>query len=541
MNKLFLFLTSSFLLLGGLIQAQTVTLEAYVFEDDNRGFLNEVSVKLIDQATEQILAETFSNKDGFFTFSLPVDKDLLLKASKNLFFSTEQVISTHKLGEEKKVFSKIKLKRRPGYLLELTLAEAKQKADSAISVTDTHIEVYNNTTNEQELDIPIYPSPEFKYTLQRGNHYTFLIRKEGYFNKRIEAYVDVKGCIVCIDGVKEIGPGPGVSDNLTQGFEMGTLLANLELEKAGLDQVIALEHIYYDYNSTAIRPDAALELDKVITLLKANPVLLMELGSHTDSKGQKRDNRKLSQARADAALAYIVKNGEIAYERLSAKGYGESQIVNRCVDDVDCTDKEHQENRRTELKIIGYADSDPIERLSLGDILSKEREEALLREVLRGEVVQVPVKREQQAKTVALSKRVDREEESQAKSVTLVEKVPAEKQIEEVAAAQTEKPQESKPKEKPKTTEEHYDFLDIKNSYVGYKIEILSASTYLDKDHKLFDQYKNVYFQKVSDTHFSYLIGHFKEREDAQLYVDALLANEYPQAKVVGFQEGRRQ
>ncbi len=541
MNKLFLFLTSSFLLLGSLIQAQTVTLEAYVFEDDNRGFLNEVSVKLIDQATEQILAETFSNKDGFSTFSLPVDKDLLLKASKNLFFSTEQVISTHKLGAEKKVFSKIKLMRRPGYLLELTLAEAKQKADSAISVTDTHIEVYNNTTNEQELDIPIYPSPEFKYTLQRGNHYTFLIRKEGYFNKRIEAYVDVKGCIVCIDGVKEIGPGPGVSDNLTQGFEMGTLLANLELEKAGLDQVIALEHIYYDYNSTAIRPDAALELDKVITLLKANPVLLMELGSHTDSKGQKRDNRKLSQARADAALAYIVKNGEIAYERLSAKGYGESQIVNRCVDDVDCTDKEHQENRRTELKIIGYADSDPIERLSLGDILSKEREEALLREVLRGEVVQVPIKREQPAKTVALAKRVDREAESQARSVALVEEVPAEKQVEEVTVAQTETLKDSKPKEKPKTSGEHYDFLDIKHSYVGYKIEILSASSYLDKDHKLFDQYKNVYFQQVSDTHFSYLIGHFKEQEDAQLYVDALLANEYPQAKVVGFEDGKRQ
>ncbi len=541
MNKLFLFLTSSFLLLGSLIQAQTVTLEAYVFEDDNRGFLNEVSVKLIDQATEQILAETFSNKDGFFTFSLPVDKDLLLKASKNLFFSTEQVISTHKLGDEKKVFSKIKLKRRPGYLLELTLAEAKQKADSAISVTDTHIEVYNNTTNEQELDIPIYPSPEFKYTLQRGNHYTFLIRKEGYFNKRIEAYVDVKGCIVCIDGVKEIGPGPGVPDNQTQGLEMGPLLPHLELEKAGLDQVIALEHIYYDYNSTAIRPDAALELDKVITLLKANPVLLMELGSHTDSKGQKRDNRKLSQARADAALAYIVKNGEIAYERLSAKGYGESQIVNRCVDDVDCTDKEHQENRRTELKIIGYADSDPIERLSLGDILSKEREEALLREVLRGEVVQVPIKREQPAKTVALAKRVDREAESQARSVALVEEVPAEKQVEEVTVAQTETLKDSKPMEKPKTSGEHYDFLDIKHSYVGYKIEILSASSYLDKDHKLFDQYKNVYFQKVSDTHFSYLIGHFKEQDDAQLYVDALLANEYPQAKVVGFQEGRRQ
>lgn len=547
MNKLFLFFTSCMLVSGCLLQAQNVTLEAYVFEDDNRGFLNEVSVKVIDQATEQILAETFSNKEGFFSFSLPMGKDLLLKATKNLFFSAEQVISTHNI-EEQKIFSKIKLKRRPGYLLELTLAETRQRADSAISVTDTHIEVFNNTTNEQELDIPIYPSPEFKYTLQRGNHYTFLIRKEGYFNKRIEAYVDVKGCIVCIDGVKEIGPGPGVSDNLTQGFEMGTLLANLELDKAGLDQVIALENIYYDYNSAVIRPDAALELDKVIALLKENPVLLMELGSHTDSKGQKRDNRKLSQARADAALAYIVKNGEIAYERLSAKGYGESQLVNGCADDVDCTDKQHQENRRTELKIIGYADSDPIERLTLGDILRKEREEALLREVLRGEVVQVPVKAQEKTQAASLARRVDAEEVSQARSVALVEKTPEKEEEKVVEKEETRIPavtvsqveSTTKKKEEKQAAGDHYAFLEIKASYVGYKIEILSASTYLDKDHKLFDQYKNVYFQQVNDTQFSYMIGHFKEKDDAQLYVDALLANEYPQAKVVAFQQGKR-
>lgn len=504
---------------------QNVIIEGYVFEDDNRGYLNEVQVKVIDQLTESVITEAYTNTEGFFSCEVPADKDLLLRASKNLFFPAELVESTHGIAPGKKVFPKIKLKRRPGYLLELTLAETRARADSAISITHTHIEVYNNTNREQELDMPIYPSPEFKYTLQRGNHYTFLIRKEGYFNKRIEAYVDVKGCIVCIDGVQDIGPGPGVSDNLTEGFAMGTLLANLELEKASLDKVIALENIYYDYNSAEIRADAALELDKVITLLKDNPVLLIELGSHTDARGQKRDNRKLSQARADAAVEYIAKHGGIAYERLSAKGYGESQLVNHCADDVECDDKEHQANRRTELKIIGYADSDPIERLSLADIIRKEQEEALLQEVLSGEIVSVPGRKPAKPEAVSL---VDTTPKGQV-SVTSSKPKPA-----VGSGSATANPPVTH------TTGAEQEFMTIDANYQGYRIEILATAEYLSMDHKLFSQYKNIYLEKRSDTEFSYLIGHFKNQSDAQLYVDALLSNEYPQAKVIQFVDGTR-
>ncbi len=504
---------------------QNVILEGYVFEDDNRGYLNEVQVKVIDQVTESIIAEAYTNTEGFFTCEVPANKDLLIRASKNLFFPAELVESTHDVAPGKKVFPKIKLKRRPGYLLELTLAETRTRADSAISITDTHIEVYNNTNREQELDMPIYPSPEFKYTLQRGNHYTFLIRKEGYFNKRIEAYVDVKGCIVCIDGVQDIGPGPGVSDNLTEGFAMGTLLANLELEKASLDKVIALENIYYDYNSDEIRADAALELDKVITLLKDNPVLLIELGSHTDSRGQKRDNRKLSQARADAAVEYIAKNGGIEYERLSAKGYGESQLVNHCADDVECDDKEHQANRRTELKIIGYADSDPIERLSLADIIRKEQEAALLQEVLQGEIVSVPGRKPAKREETTL---VDTTPKGQVVKASLETKP---------AVAESKAPESTA---ETNTATEEQEFMTIESDYQGYRIEILATAEYLTMDHKLFSQYKNIYLEKRSDTEYSYLIGHFKNQSDAQLYVDALLSNEYPQAKVIQFVDGSR-
>jgi len=77
----------------------------------------------------------------------------------------------------------------------------------------------------------------------------------------------------------------------------------------------------------------------------------VELGSHTDSRGSKQYNQELSQKRADAVVEYLVNKG-IDPERLIAKGYGESQPVNHCVDGVECTEEEYQRNRRTTFKIL---------------------------------------------------------------------------------------------------------------------------------------------------------------------------------------------
>jgi len=91
------------------------------------------------------------------------------------------------------------------------------------------IEVFNNTRDELVLILENHPLPAFKTTFERGNHYTLLIRKDGYIPKRLEAYVDIKGCILCFDGVGSIQPG--ISDVLTESNQMGTFLANIELER----------------------------------------------------------------------------------------------------------------------------------------------------------------------------------------------------------------------------------------------------------------------------------------------------------------------
>ena len=116
--------------------------------------------------------------------------------------------------------------------------------------------------------------------------------------------------------------------------------------------MIEIPNIFYDLDKWNIRPDAAAVLDSmVLPLMEENPDLKFELGSHTDSRGDDEYNMKLSQKRADAVVEYLVQKG-IGAERLIAQGYGESQIINRCANGVDCSEEEHQQNRRTTFKVL---------------------------------------------------------------------------------------------------------------------------------------------------------------------------------------------
>lgn len=112
-----------------------------------------------------------------------------------------------------------------------------------------------------------------------------------------------------------------------------------------------LSNIYYDLDKSNIRPDAAIELDKLVVILKEHPTMKIELSSHTDSRAPDDYNIALSQRRAAAAVAYLVSKG-IDKDRMIAKGYGETRLINKCANGVPCTEAEHQLNRRTEVKIL---------------------------------------------------------------------------------------------------------------------------------------------------------------------------------------------
>ena len=119
----------------------------------------------------------------------------------------------------------------------------------------------------------------------------------------------------------------------------------------GVGDVFQLKNIYYDLNKFFIRADAARELDRVTALLREYPQMQIELRSHTDARATDIYNTRLSENRARAAMDYLVSRG-IPAARLVARGYGETEIINGCADGVNCNEKEHQQNRRTEFKIM---------------------------------------------------------------------------------------------------------------------------------------------------------------------------------------------
>lgn len=122
--------------------------------------------------------------------------------------------------------------------------------------------------------------------------------------------------------------------------------------KVGSDlaKTFDIEIIYFDLNKTNIRQDAALDLEKIIDVMKQNPTMKIDVRSHTDSRATQKYNQALSDKRAKATIEYMVKSG-IDAGRLTGRGYGETQPVNKCKDGVECTEEEHQQNRRSEFII----------------------------------------------------------------------------------------------------------------------------------------------------------------------------------------------
>lgn len=560
-----------------------VTLEGYVFEENNRGYLNLAKITVLDAQSKAIKAETISNLEGFFTTSLPAGGAYIVRAEKDVFFNQEVNISTIGKTADDKVFAKLQMKRKPGYLFEVTLAEALED-ESVDAITEAHIEIYNNTIGEQVLDLVEHPSPTFSYTLERGNHYTLMIRKNGFFTKRLEAYVDIKGCILCFEGVSDVGPG--VSDNLTEGLQMGTLLANIDLERAVIDKVLKFENIYYDYNKATIRPDAAKELDNLISILKDNPTIIVELGSHTDSRGSSAYNRNLSQERAQSAVDYIIEQGGIESSRIAARGYGESQLTNKCADGVKCSDFEHQKNRRTELKVTGFTDNDPYEGRSLKQIIESGKSfEELLAEIQNQEIIEVKAgeelpqelqrQLEQQDnsntsatstnnydRSVIKSEPVKSYEQSTKERTTNTSTIitdpftTSKSNIGETKVVTTT-PSVNRPSTgisqkgtnygKPQEGETRVEVnkvsantKQVPATYTGYKVEFYFSGDELPANHRIFTQHGNIYMEKMNNGGYSYLLGDFRNRENANRFLNSIILMRYPNAKVARYELGQR-
>ena len=122
-------------------------------------------------------------------------------------------------------------------------------------------------------------------------------------------------------------------------------------EGTDLAKVLNIPMIYFDFDKSNIRPDAEVELQKVVEVMNQYPELKIDIRSHTDSRGSDAYNEALSDRRAKSTMHYLISQG-ISKDRLTSKGYGESQLVNGCSNGVPCSKAEHQANRRSEFIVV---------------------------------------------------------------------------------------------------------------------------------------------------------------------------------------------
>lgn len=180
---------------------------------------------------------------------------------------------------------------------------------------------------------------------------SFITGKDGSFNFRVEPDQKInisarKTEYMAADPVQVLVPAlDNLADTLMQ--------QNLYLDKIEVGRVYQIENIYYDFDKWNLRADAKTELDKLVKILADNPTIKIELYSHTDARGDDSYNLTLSNKRAESVVSYLESKG-ISSSRMKAVGFGETQLVNACDNTTPCSEEQHQENRRTEFKVVEY-------------------------------------------------------------------------------------------------------------------------------------------------------------------------------------------
>jgi outer membrane protein OmpA-like peptidoglycan-associated protein len=546
-NIIFIFFFTS----GLFAQKNTVMVEGYVFAEDNSGYLKGATVTLLS-AERTLRGEVITDDLGKFEFTVKSDETYKLRIRKTGFNHEEIDFSTVKKSADESLYLNIPLKRAPGYIFEATVADWRPEngTNPVDAIEGATIEVYNKTERRVVLNLQKHPYHTFSFRMEQGNSYVILIRKKEYFNKRIDANISIDGCILCIEGVGVTRPG--ITDNLTDQNKTGTLGANISLKKITMDESIKIDNIYYDLGKYNIREDAKYELDKLISILNDNAHISIELSSHTDSRGEANTNLTLSQKRAEAAAQYMISEG-VATSRIKAKGYGERTLINNCKDGVNCPENNHQENRRTEFKVISIT-ADETEMLSLERLMEKELfeegvEELMFQEVYVGVGSQnqtvyesyeskpqsiIPKNKSQSNNNIlpeTEEEYVDYQPTKRKKSLT----------TEYSIKNDPFKNPEIKTNNRPKTTiPDVYHAKKVSETYTGYKIKLLVADEMLSVNHRLFREMGGVEIDVTNDLKYAYLIGNFSNEKSAKHFLSNVIKGRFPTATIQQYEDGKQ-
>ena len=300
-----------------------------------------------DKDTQEILpltklklnADTFTtNEKGEIQTVIEDEINYALVVSREKYFEMTDSISTKSSTEEDEFTKTIELEKDPNLSLLAGIYDAKSgEGIEGVKISIKDLAVSNNFELIKTAKNGEYKNPIKGKKIGDKLLYLVTIEKEGYVTKTLNFTYDIK---------KE----GEIQMNELLSMTIGKVEVGMDLAK-----MIDIKPIYFDLGKSKIRGDAAIELNKVVAIMKEYPAMIIELGAHTDCRGGAAANLKLSGARAVAAAGYIVKQG-IDKTRISGKGYGESKLLNSCGCEgkvkSTCTEYEHSVNRRTEFIIV---------------------------------------------------------------------------------------------------------------------------------------------------------------------------------------------
>lgn len=288
-------------------------------------------------------------------------------------------------------------------------------------------------------------------------------------------------------------------------FVAGSVAAQKNQKPAELR--IVLPNVQFAKEKSVVKGAAADELNEVAALMKKSPAVTLEIGAHTDAGGNAAYNLRLSQQRAAAVSAYLVKKG-ISPKRLKTKGFGETQLLNRCRRGVPCTEAEKRQNRRIELLVRG---------------LSADVEEQNKWLILGGEAFFKPA-----APTTARKPEIPAPSyPSLAADTNPSARITDEKPMAETGIRGDYFPELNDGKQ-------HVP-QPLPNTFVGYAIEISCTEKPLAAGHATLRKYDPVFLRQEAGGRYCYFIGAFHTLPEAQTFLRKEALPKFPKAQVVSF------
>ena len=302
-----------------------VTLCGTVVDALTKAVLPGSDVKLMDGST--VIATKAAGDKGEFCFPILPNKNYKVTGAQKEYEPNSVSI----VGSKANQVVQIPLSKLGG----IDLAVCVKQAGIGTTLIGATVELTNKTTGNK-MTCVITADCKCKFDLDPNTDYT-----------------------ICAYKVSENAKGSydrPCKDISTKGkVAPASLYETLEMTYLEEDMVIRIENLYYDLNKWNIRPDADVELNKVLVLMQKFPNMEIELSSHTDCRAPIKYNDELSAKRAKSCVDYLVAHG-VDSKRMIAVGYGERKLVNNCACEGNvkstCSDAEHQKNRRTEFKIL---------------------------------------------------------------------------------------------------------------------------------------------------------------------------------------------